>query len=238
MKIALVFSGQPRFVNSKAYLSIHDNLLQKYNCDIYAHFWFSSNINTKYETAPWSSLGDIQLSEYAIKDFIELYHPIKIEFEEPYSDSQLVERTYTRVNHPREPYNTRSMFISHKKAYSLVINPEQYDFIIRIRTDDYIYTLPDLNIISKDKNYVFLQDETRGIINDSFAIIRPSDAKYIFNGIDIIDTLYDNGTKFNNEDLFRAILEYYDVFKDTELLKNDTMKLGFFRGNRIQIWKE
>jgi hypothetical protein len=63
-------------------------------------------------------------------------------------------------------------------------------------------------------------------------------AKYLFNGIDIIDTIYDNGILFSNEELFRGILEYYNVFNHTILYDNDRLKLGFFRGNRIQIWKD
>lgn len=238
MKIALVFSGQPRFVNSKAFISINDNLLQKYNCDVYAHFWFSSDKNKVYETAPWSSLGNIELSKNSITEFIELYKPLKITYDEPYTDSELVTRVYERTNHPRSPYNTRSMFISHKKAYSLIDNPDKYDFIIRIRTDDVIFTFPDLNMLDTSKNYVFLQDESRGIINDSFAIMNNKHAKYLFNGIDIIDTIYDNGILFSNEELFRGILEYYNVFNDTVLYDNDKLKLGFFRGNRVQIWKD
>lgn len=240
MKIALVFSGQPRFVNSLAYLSINDNLLQKYDCDVYAHFWFSSNKDKVYETALWSSLGDIKLSENSIKDFIHLYNPIKIKYEEPYTDSELVKRTYERVNHYREPYNTRSMFTSHKKAYSLIDDVTKYDFIIRIRTDDVIYIMPDLNTLDTRKNYVFLQDNNRIVINDSFAIMNNKDAKYLFNGIDNIDMLYDNNINinFNNEDLFKEILITNNVFDNTVMLENDKLKLGFFRGNRIQIWKD
>lgn len=239
MKIALVFSGQPRFVDSISYVSIYDKLLSKYDCDVYAHFWFSSDPNTIYETAPWSTLGNIQFSPNAINDFIELYKPIKIIYEEPYDDSKLVNRSYDRVNHIREPYNTRSMFISHQKAYRLIDDVSKYDFIIRIRTDDIIYTIPDLNTLDTSKNYVFLQDNQRIVINDSFAIMNNKDAKHLFNGIDNIDMLYDNNINinFNNEDLFKEILISNNAFKNTVLLENDKLKLGFFRGNRVQIWK-
>jgi len=240
MKIALVFSGQPRFINSVSYISIYDKLLTKYDCDVYAHFWYSSDVNTVYETAAWSTLGNIQLSPNTINDFIELYHPKNIVYEEPYSDIQLVNRKYERVNHEREPYNTRSMFTSHKKAYNLIDDVTKYDFIIRIRTDDVIYTIPDLNTLDTSKNYVFLQDNQRIVINDSFAIMNNKDAKYLFNGIDIIDMLYDNNTNitFNNEQLFKEILIANNAFNNTVLLENDKLKLGFFRGNRIQIWKD
>ena len=238
MKIALVFSGQPRFINSLAYQSIKYHILNNYDCDVYAHFWFSSNKNKLYETAPWNNSGNIQLPENSITEFIELYKPLKIIYEEPYADSELVTRLYERVNHPKLPYNTRSMYISHKKAYSLVDNPDKYDFIIRIRSDDMIFIFPDLNTLDTSKNYVFLQDESRGIINDAFAIMNNKHAKYIFNGIDILDILYDNGILFNNEELFRGIFEYYNIFNDTVLYNNDKLKLGFIRTDKIDIWKE
>ena len=236
MKIALVFSGQPRYIDSVTYESIKKELLDKYNCDVYAHFWFSSNKDTQYETAPWSSLGNITIPEDTIKKFINLYNPKNIEFEEPYSDSQLVQRNYARTSHPRTPYNLRSMYTSHKKAYALIPNPEEYDFIIRIRTDDYIYRLLDLNIISKDKNYAFIQDKSRGIINDSFIILNNKDAKHVFNGIDIIDTLHDDGILLNPEEIFKGILDYHNIFNNTELLSYDKMTIGFFRGNRHSPW--
>ena len=46
MKIALCFSGQPRFVNECAPL-IKANVIQDYNVDVFAHLWFDDDLQTK-----------------------------------------------------------------------------------------------------------------------------------------------------------------------------------------------
>ena len=46
MKIALCFSGQPRFVNECSSL-IKANVIQDYNVDVFAHLWFDDDLQTK-----------------------------------------------------------------------------------------------------------------------------------------------------------------------------------------------
>ena len=46
MKIALCFSGQPRFVNECSPL-ITSNVIQDYNVDVFAHLWFDDDLQTK-----------------------------------------------------------------------------------------------------------------------------------------------------------------------------------------------
>ena len=76
MKIALVFSGQPRFVKEILIYQInHMMFLNKYNCDVYAHFWFSNDENQKYITAPATNLGNLSLDKDTIDVFSRLYLP-------------------------------------------------------------------------------------------------------------------------------------------------------------------
>jgi len=49
MKLAICFSGQPRFIDR---LKI-DNLKQNYDADIYAHFWWDKSYRGK--TFAWNS---------------------------------------------------------------------------------------------------------------------------------------------------------------------------------------
>ena len=46
MKIALCFSGQPRFVNECSPL-IRNNVIQDYDIDVFAHLWFDDDLQTK-----------------------------------------------------------------------------------------------------------------------------------------------------------------------------------------------
>tara|TARA_R100001163_G_C5068190_1_gene208135 strand:+ start:3376 stop:3552 length:177 start_codon:yes stop_codon:yes gene_type:complete len=58
MKIALQFSGQPRFIEDKiCYISIKNNILDKYDCDVFCHFWWDENPDLLYDAAPWSNLN-------------------------------------------------------------------------------------------------------------------------------------------------------------------------------------
>ena len=46
MKVALCFSGQPRFVNECSDLIIN-NAIQNYDVDIFGHLWFDDDLKNK-----------------------------------------------------------------------------------------------------------------------------------------------------------------------------------------------
>ena len=46
MKIAVCFSGQPRFINECS-PSILENVIGNYDVDVYAHLWFDEDLQTK-----------------------------------------------------------------------------------------------------------------------------------------------------------------------------------------------
>ena len=46
MKLALCFSGQPRFVNECSDLIIN-NAIQDYDVDVFAHLWFDDDLKSK-----------------------------------------------------------------------------------------------------------------------------------------------------------------------------------------------
>lgn len=233
MKIAIVFSGQPRFVDQNGYHSTKAYFLDKYDCDIYAHFWFEKG--SIYETSPWTTLGDITLPDDTIEKFIDLYKPKGIKIEKPMSEQELLHRNYTNTSSPRTPYNTFSMYCSHKRAFDLIPNPEEYDFIIRQRTDNIVLYMPDLDILSKDHIYYITQCEKRHVYNDSFAIFPGKYAHYFFHGIEILDTLYDNGCFFNNENLFRELLSFYNLAPLCRTFSLSEFNFAFQRNNRIEI---
>ena len=72
MKIALCFSGQPRFVNECSDLIIN-NAIQNYDVDVFAHLWYDDDLKNK----PYKHGGDggwenQRISNNAINDFIKL----------------------------------------------------------------------------------------------------------------------------------------------------------------------
>ena len=146
-KIALVFTGQPRFVNSKSYESIKKHLLDKYYCDIYAHFW-KSNSKDHGHADDISFNKDIIVENVEI--FKQLYKPLEILFEEPLIEADVVKRAYDNTFNITLPYKIISYMNSNKRGFSLIKDINQYKYIIRLRTDLFIGDMPDLTTISKD----------------------------------------------------------------------------------------
>ena len=47
MKIALCFSGQPRFIKESASL-IKENIIQDYDVDVFSHLWFDEGLQQNH----------------------------------------------------------------------------------------------------------------------------------------------------------------------------------------------
>jgi hypothetical protein len=220
MKIAIVFGGQPRFFEGPSYDSVKKYLLDPYTCDIYAHFWFSDDSSTVYETAPWAHLPNLQFSSDTIDRFCELYKPKKIVYESP-SVAPPPNREYTNAHYSRAGYDLSSRFHSIQRAFKLVEDPKEYDFIIYMRSDIVILKLPNLNLFDTNKLYLVPIGEygkTTHIehlypicLNDSFCIIPPKYSAKFFNAIDYFDIIYDKGCIMNGEEIFTGNIYLHDL---------------------------
>lgn len=169
MKVALIFSGQPRFVKECAPYLI-ENIVSKYDVDVFAHLWFDENLLKtpyKYE-GNWPTQT---ISPNALETFKELYNPIGLEVEESMSfqdDSMDFEASMRKYNDwatPNAPDNMKngtkgfmnliksnqiSYFYSLNKANLLkkkfeYQNNFKYDWVIRARTDTAPHTPLELS---------------------------------------------------------------------------------------------
>ena len=80
MKVALIISGQPRFVNECAPYLIQ-NIVSKYDADVFSHLWFDEKMTKtpyKYESN-WTTQT---ISSDAINAFKSIYNPKLLEVEE------------------------------------------------------------------------------------------------------------------------------------------------------------
>lgn len=89
MRVALCFSGLPRFINKTAQ-NIQECLMQDYDVDVFAHTWYrEGDLMRDDGSSEWSSLRYTQNPT----DLIEkIYHPLDLCVEEPidfYSNSIL-----------------------------------------------------------------------------------------------------------------------------------------------------
>jgi hypothetical protein len=220
MKIAIVFGGQPRFFEGPSYDSVRRYLLDRYTCDIYAHFWFSTDPSTVYEAAPWAHLPNLQFPSDTIDKFCELYKPKKIVYESP-SVTPPPNREYTNAADPRASYFVTSKYHSIQRAFKLVEHPEDYDFIVFMRSDNVILKLPDLNLFDTNKLYLVPIGETGRnthradmfpiFLNDAFYIVPPKYAANVFNAIDYFDIIYDKGCIMNGEEIYSGNIYLHNL---------------------------
>lgn len=144
MKIAVLISGQPRNLNN----NIIDLLKkQKIDYDVFINYWEAENgiysdIGCKEcKYIEFLDLKKVKANTIKIEDdihqkIINKFNPTKIS-----SQKQIKQLT-----------NTQSQFYSIKKAFELIDNPDDYDFIIQTRFDINIRgTLPDFELLDKNK---------------------------------------------------------------------------------------
>ena len=222
MKVAIVICGQPRFFEGPTYESYKKYLLDKYECDIYAHFWFTDDPTAKFITAPWSGLGTMSFPPDTLDRFSKLYSPKKLAYDPPleYKESTPIVR-----------YILPSKCTSLQRAYSLIENIESYDFIVYTRSDNVIIRMPELTTLDRNYIHLFATGHNQYLYNDAFFICPPNLSHYLFNEIDILDILETKGTLFNSEELFTAMIHYYNLSTYIRSMPIEVFNLGLQRAN-------
>lgn len=158
MKIALLLTGQPRFLTSDSYDSIKRELLRNYDVDIFCHTWWEPGAT--YSTAPWSGLGSIKIGGDVPQIIENIYSPKILLFDPPVNPDFFENLDYYKnTSHPTTPYNLSSMYLSIYRCYQIFKeycdkNGAVYDWVIRLRYDGIIDRIPDLNTLQKGQIYV------------------------------------------------------------------------------------
>ena len=188
MKIALLMSGQPRYVDdTRPFLFFKENVIDKYDTDVYCHGWFDGS--SEYEKAPWSknshrletnSKGDRAnpVPTNADEIILESYKPRAYKFEEPkefrFSEGgqSFLDDNFTG-KHPEGFFSNLgySCILSQLKSMQECMNllEDDYDAYVLSRYDITISNFIS-DISSLDLEYMHLQN-----IHDRFP-----DGIYIF----------------------------------------------------------
>jgi hypothetical protein len=191
MKIALCFSGQPRFIEQVSPL-IKQNIIGDYDVDVFAHLWFDEDLQTKpYKYGGSGGWVDQRIASNAIEQFEETYKPKKlvVEKSKKFLDSTLSDNYMPSLDrykggkpdYSREPnFEVRDVnnIISYhysllqacllKKEYEYA-NDFKYDYVVRMRTDSMVHN--KIQYESFPKDIVFfsgMQNQPDGMINDWF----------------------------------------------------------------------
>lgn len=188
MKIAICFSGQPRFIE-EGYSLLYQNLIRHYNTDVFGHLWFDESLtNSPYKFGGNGGWESQRISSSAIDAFRDLYKPVALNVEKSkeFYDKTLddsfekSQNTYWpgSVNNSLEPNyrkrqinNTLSNFYSMSKSCLLksereYLVGEKYDWVFKIRTDCLLDTPLNLRIFNPEHINVTGLQQPAPNIND------------------------------------------------------------------------
>jgi len=214
MKIAVCFSGQPRFIPECA-TSILENFLTLYDVDIYAHFWWHE---TMYGKPFHHEYHDVVENKDPIYDFYRIYQPKKLVFQEPMQidlssfaiqsqEPDLSHLTQEELINMFERYHYQ--WYSVKESYKLIEHPEDYDLIVRMRTDLVIHQ--PLHLTNLHNNCVYIQN---GYVagrdrdfGDWFAVGAPTVMKEFMHLYDSIGTFWKHGVMHIHRFIPYAMIE-------------------------------
>jgi len=159
MKLALCFSGQPRFIKECSQ-TILSNVIQDYDVDVFAHLWMDEDLQKKpYKFGGDGNWKDQRISSNAIDEFKEIYNPVECLVEpsrtfgcseidedfkislEKYWPGGKTEPDFQRrqINNSLSYFYSLSEVNRIRKLYEYK-NKIKYDYIIRCRTDSQVNT--------------------------------------------------------------------------------------------------
>lgn len=153
MNIALLFYGQPRFAErEEIYQSYKQNIIDKYNVDIYGHCWLPNN-SGEYETSKWSKISNYKTGRDTVQTIINRYNPVKIVFEKPknFECAKNMYNFFTNNYSEKDFNNICSQLYSIEQVSNLV--EKSYDFYILARYDSIVKNCLDYTSIKNDKLY-------------------------------------------------------------------------------------
>lgn len=141
MKVALCFSGQPRYIE-KSYEQFKKNILDHNDVDIYAHMWWDDSYKGK--SFVWESKDKYPEDYSPLDKFSELFKP-KWAFKEAHKDKSHFgyDRfpTTSLFDPSMDPDVIRSIVTRQRSQWYSIFwsmsnpNLDDYDLIVRARTD-------------------------------------------------------------------------------------------------------
>lgn len=155
MKTAVIFCGQPRFVE-ECFPAIKRNIISPNKADVFAHLWFGEEItDNPYKHGGAGGWENQRIKSNAIEKFKDLYLPLSLLVERPrkfrnssiHFEKSLERYFWGAIDNPKEPnFKSRTIRDNYSAKYSLLQsnllkknyeleNDFKYDCVIKIRTD-------------------------------------------------------------------------------------------------------
>lgn len=180
MKIAICFSGQPRFVQ-ECYPGIKKNILDSNKdseIDVFVHTWFSDSIVDKvlYHNEFSSFSGDAKIEKNSIDNIKKLYNPKEITIEEPLNFQPTVDyegsfnkqfSAFNKIGISKDEYIRMRLNSQYSSLYSIMQsnmlkrkfelnNGILYDWVVKLRFDNIIKNPIDLSLL--DPTFLYHQE--------------------------------------------------------------------------------
>lgn len=171
MKVAVLFYGQPRFIENQRVLNTYKNLIRKYDADVFCHVWWEEN--GKYETSTCSRLNPLTAHKNAIEIIKQNYNPkiIKVDqpsmkFNMPQHVKEHLDIKFTNKDVEWTEYNYERK-LSHLYSIQTVSRifekyeddtQQKYDWIILARYDVFVKEMVILNHPKLPKNKFYLSN--------------------------------------------------------------------------------
>lgn len=175
MKIALLFAGQPRYLD-EAYNNIYDKILSKYDIDCFVHTWWDESLsNKKLEFYHKLTYGRTYFyKEDTLETIMSLYSP-KVMMYQKQKEFEIYEGNYALSN-PLSAYSQwySVMKVNELKNQYMESSDTNYDLVIRCRFDCKLMKF-DIDLqqyLNTDFLYakVIPDDVIKPLITDQFAI--------------------------------------------------------------------
>lgn len=177
MKVGLLLYGLPRFIDDPRPAEFYkNNIISKYDTDVYAHCWFEpSHLEKK---SPWTGTSHYlkttstqpdthPIPENSPQLISEYYNPVQLKVESPREFTfeggckEILNSKFTGKNNffnERGYSNILSQYKSIQEVTNMVLTSgKQYDIFVMGRYDITVNKFPD-NLSSLDKEKFYTQD--------------------------------------------------------------------------------
>lgn len=199
MKIALCFFGLPRY-SDYILSTLKQHLLDLYNVDIYAHLWWSDDMIGQYMHRSCEDIWEANTIDQLKNKitFKKLMTEPQIKFD--ISDCKAISNA-PDMNHLSETickdilFGLKSKWYSAHRSFSLIENPNEYDFVIVSRLDC-DYSIP-IDVSKLKPSVLYLQDGYRAgwdrKYSDHYALGSPDVMKHYVDIYKYTDKYHKDG---------------------------------------------
>ena len=221
MRVAVLLTGFLRSYKSMFH-SLEDNLLKKYNCDLYCITWDEQEDKKKINIDDFK-IYNKYLKNYRIQSNIE-YLSNKKNFSPLNRNGDVFKVNERAIHHGA--YWANRLIDQWKlvyEGYNIIHNPNEYDIILRLRYDLYLKYINILNINS----LIIPQDIGGWSFTDHMAYASPAIMKTYCDLHNNIEKLYIE----NNIDITHAVEmpKFYIIKNNINYLIDNTIKYGIIK---------